>query len=229
MDKPFTSLLLAACVLVALMSTPALAGSESSPDFVRRFLQRHPSFDAEGVMISSLADGKPPYRCRIDISFRKDSGVTFRYNTNAAKNIIPYDYIYRDRHLTEKVYNRDRSAILSDRELGPPNRTIFNFVWDVMRESESGAGFKSLLLSGLMSASREDSAGRTEISLERRFPIIPVKQVLFTFDADLRLKSLRIFLSDGGLHRIDIRRFRDVPPPVPPDAAPTSREDSGAS
>ncbi len=226
MDKPFTSLLLAACVFVALFASPSYAGSESTPDFVRRFLQRHPSFDAEGIMTSSLS-GRPPYRCRVEISFRKDSGVTFRYNTNAARNIIPYDFIYRDRHLTEKVFNRERSAILSDRELGPPNRTVFNFVWDVMRESSQGAGFKSLLLSGLMSDSREDSPGRTDISLERRFPVIPIQRVIFSFDADLRLKSLRIFLADGSTHRIDIRRFRDISPSS--ESAPTSREDSAAS
>jgi len=101
--------------------------------------------------------GKPPYRCRIEVVFDKQDAVLFSYNTDASKNIIPYDYNYADRRLRETIYNRDRSQIVSTTEVGAPNRTVFNFVWDLLREAEQGAGLNSLVFTGLMSLDRDDS------------------------------------------------------------------------
>lgn len=188
------------------MVTSARAGGDSSLDYVREFIERYPNFSAEGTMISTLP-GKPPYRCRIEIVFKEKGAVTFLYNTNAAKNIIPYDYAYAERKLTETIYNRTRTETVSETEVGAPNRTVFNFVWDVLKEAKKGAGFRTFVLNGLMSIERQDANKRTRITLERRFPSIPVKSVVFTFDASQQLKFLNITQADGATHRIEIQRF----------------------
>jgi hypothetical protein len=92
--------------------------------------------------------------------------------------------------------------------VGAPHRTIFNFVWDLMRESEQGAGFNSLLFTGLMSLEKETTKKNTTLVLRRRIPAGPVETVRFVFDDDARLRSLDIKLSNGDQHKIEIRRFR---------------------
>lgn len=202
--------------------TEAQAGGEGSMEFVRTFLERHPSFKAEGVMTSTLSDHKAPYRCRIEIDFTKPGTLDFRYNTDAARHIIPYDFVFAQKKLTETIYNRERSEILSRKELGAPTRTLFNFVADLLGEAEKGAGLKSLLFNGLMSVSESESSRRTQITLERRLPIIPIKTVHFTFDDDLRLRGLHILQADGSEHRLEVRRFRSTRPPAPPEPNPES-------
>lgn len=176
-------------------------------DFVRGFLAKYPRFRAEGTMTSTLK-GRPPYRCRVDMTFNKKDSVLFRYNTDAAKNIVPYDYAYADRGLQETVYNRERTEVTKSVEVGAPNRTVFNFVWDLMREAEQGAGFNSMLFNGLMSLNKETVKKNTTLTLRRRIPAGPVERVDFLFDDDQRLKLLEIKLSNGDRHRIEIRRFR---------------------
>lgn len=176
-------------------------------DFVRSFLQKYPRFHAEGTMTSSLT-GRTPYRCRVEMVFDKKDAVLFSYNTDASKNIVPYDYAYANRHLKETVYNRDRTEVLKSAEVGAPNRTVFNFVWDLLGEAETGAGFNSLLFNGLMGIARENSRKGTVISLRRRIPAGPVETVRFTFDPDQKLRTVEITLGNGDRHRIDIRRFR---------------------
>ncbi len=200
------SVLTALLSLALLAATHARAGGDSSLDYAREFITRYPNFTAEGTMTSTLP-GKPPYRCRIEIVFKEEGSMKFLYNTNAAKNIIPYDYAYAGRKLTETVYNRTRTETVSETEVGAPNRTVFNFVWDLLSESQKGAGFRSLVLNGLMSVERQEANKRTRITLERRFPTIPVKSVVFTFDANQQLKFLNITQADGATHRIEILRF----------------------
>lgn len=196
-----------ACVLLAVGSARAGADSGSAGDFVRSFLEEYPRFKAEGVMTSTLA-GRPPYRCRVEMAFDKTDSVLFEYNTDGAKNIIPYDYAYADHKLRETIYNRDRSQVKSQTEIGAPTRTVFNFVWDLLYEAEHGAGFNSFLFNGLMSIKRDDPPKGTVITLQRRIPAGPVEKVVFTFDDERRLKRLEIKQGDGSGHRIDIRRFR---------------------
>lgn len=205
--------LLLALAFTALSLLPsAQAGSDSGSalDYTRSFLERYPRFRAEGLMTSSLA-GRPPYRCKVEVTFDKADSVFFEYNTDGAKNIIPYDLDYADHRLEETIYNRDRSEIIKSTVVGAPMRTIFNFVWDLLREAEEGVGFKSLIFNGLMSLNREDNSKGTIITLHRRIPAGPVEMVRFTFDDDQRLKRIDITQSEGNQHKIEIRRFRGIP------------------
>lgn len=161
-------------------------------------------------MTSTLV-GKPPYHCRVEMTFNKVNAMLFSYNTDASKNIIPYDYAYADHALKETVYNRERSEVLHTAEIGAPTRTVFNFVWNLLYEAEHGAGFNSLLANGLMSITREDTARGIRIVLHRRIPTGPVEKVRFQFDDEGRLKSIEITQGDGSLHKIDIRKFRAEP------------------
>lgn len=194
---------------LALGSSMAHAGGENSLQYVRDFLTTYPAFRAEGTMTSVLP-GKEPYRCRMEILFKKGGIMEFRYNTNGAKNIIPYDYFFENQRLWELIFNRDRSTLISKTEVGAPTRTLFNFVAELLEEAEKGAGLRSLVFNGLMSVEQNLVADQTQMTLERRFPGIPVKLVTFSFDEEKRLKSLKILQADGSEHRIVIRRFRPV-------------------
>lgn len=206
MSPLFLGLLVLACCAPVFS---AQAGGDDAIDFVRSFLEKYPRFRAEGTMTSSLK-GRAPYRCRVDMTFDKKDSVLFRYNTDAAKNIIPYDYAYEDRRLKETVYNRERTEVLSSVEVGAPNRSMFNFVWDLLREAEQGVGLRSLLFNGLMNLEKESGKKSTTLTLRRRIPAGPVETVHFVFDDDQRLKVLEIKLSNGNQHRIEIRRFKGL-------------------
>ena len=214
---------ISAAFILLICILPARAGGEdgNALDFVRSFLQEYPRFRADGIMTSTLV-GKPPYRCRVEMVFDKQDAVLFEYNTDASKNIIPYDYAYADRRLRETVYNRDRSQTVSTTEVGAPNRTVFNFVWDLLREAEQGAGLNSLVFTGLMSLDRDDSKRGTVLTLRRRIPAGPIESVKFTFDDDKRLRLIEIVQGNKDQHRIEIRRFRkisgdlDLSKPAPP-------------
>lgn len=199
-------------VLGVLFISSAGAGSDggSALEYTRNFLERYPRFRAEGVMTSSLVD-RAPYRCKVEVEFDKSDSVLFSYNTDAAKNIIPYDLAYANHQLRETVYNRDRSQEIKSTVVGAPMRTIFNFVWDLLREAEQGVGFNSLVFNGLMSIDRQDFEKGTTITLHRRIPAGPVEKVLFTFDSEQRLKKIEITQGDRSQHRIDIRKFRRNP------------------
>lgn len=207
--------------LACLVSAHAGGEDGNALDFVRAFLQEYPRFRADGTMTSTLV-GKPPYRCRVEMVFDKQDAVLFSYNTDASKNIIPYDYNYADRRLQETVYNRDRSQVVKTTEVGAPNRTVFNFVWDVLREAEQGAGLNSLVFTGLMSLDRDDSKRGTTLILRRRIPAGPIESVKFTFDDDKRLRLIDIVQGNKDQHHLEIRRFRkisgdtDSPKPAPP-------------
>lgn len=207
--SPLSLGLLALACCVPIFS--ARAGGDDAIDFVRSFLEKYPRFRAEGMMTSSLK-GRAPYRCRVDMSFDKKDAVLFRYNTDAAKNIIPYDYAYEDRTLKETVYNRERTEVLSSVEVGAPNRSMFNFVWDLLREAEQGVGLRSLLFNGLMNLEKESGKKSTSLTLRRRIPAGPVETVHFVFDDDQRLRMMEIKLSNGNQHRIEIRKFRAIAP-----------------
>lgn len=209
---------LLALALALSASLPARAGGDgdSAVDFTRGFLQKYPRFQAEGVMTSTLV-GKPPYHCKIEVTFNKTSSVLFAYNTDASKNIIPYDYAYADHALKETVYNRERTQVLHSEEIGAPTRTVFNFVWNLLYEAEHGAGFNSLLANGLMSITREDSGHGTRILLHRRIPTGPVEKVRFQFDDEGRLKNIEITQGDGSVHKIEFRKFRADPVEVKDD------------
>lgn len=195
---------------LGVLSVQAGGEGGSVTDFARAFLLKYPQFRAEGTMTTTLA-GKPPYRCRIAIVFNRPESVLFSYNTDAVKNIIPYDLLYKDKEVRETVYNRDRTTIQKTDLLGSPTRTLFNFVWDVLGEAEHGAGFRSLIFNGLMSMERKDSVKGSKITLSQRIPAGPVSTVVFTFDGDKRLRTVEIKQGDGTSHRIEIRRFRGEP------------------
>ncbi len=199
-------------MLALSLAVPARAGGDgdSALDFARSFLQKYPKFQAEGVMTSTLV-GKPPYHCRVAMAFNKTNAVLFSYNTDASKNIIPYDYAFADHALKETVYNRERTQVLHTEEIGAPTRTVFNFVWNLLYEAEHGAGFSSLLANGLMSINRDDTSRGTRIILRRRIPTGPVDKVRFQFDDESKLKSIEITQGDGTVHKIDIRKFRAEP------------------
>jgi len=200
-----------------LMGTPAdaRAGEDAPVNFAREFLAEYPNFRAEGTMTSALA-GRPPYRCRFELEFSRAGGLTFRYNTDAARDIIPYDYRWADRRLRETVYNRQRTEILEEKEVGAPIRSLFNFVGDLLGEIEHGPGVKSLLFNGLMSMKQVEIHERIHLVLARRFPGVPVQEIQFGFDAAKRLRSIRISLTNGNEHLLEIRRFRPLRFPPPP-------------
>ncbi len=211
--------ILLAVLLSVLAQALGVAGGEpgSAVDFAKTFLEKYPRFRAEGVMTSTLA-AKPPYHCRVEMVFDKTNAVLFSYNTDGAKNIIPYDYAYADHELHEKIYDRDRTHVLKNTEIGAPTRTVFNFVWNILYEAEHGAGINSLVANGLMSIEREDNGKGTKILLRRRIPTGPIEKVAFAFDDDDRLKTIEIVQGDGSIHRIEIKRFR--PDPKPQATAP---------
>jgi len=211
-------IILASLLFLLSLAAGAQAGGTGALDYVKKFLGHYPKFEAEGVMVSTPPSPNPPYRCRIEIHFNKGEGMKFFYNTDGAKNVIPYDYVYANRHLKETVYNRDRTQVLKKGDVGAPTSMIFNFIWDLLDEIEDGAGARSLVLNGLMSVEETENLRGAQITLKRRLPILPVEKVVFTFDRDQRLRGLQILQSDGTVHRIDIRRFR-IPAPAPTGSA----------
>lgn len=197
--------------MVGLSAASGKAGEGDSLGYVREFLTEYPDFIADGTMTSNLVNPTATYRCRVEIRFRKTEGMTFRYNTHGARNIIPYDYEFADKQLTESIYNRDRSELLERKVIGAPTRSLFNFVWEVVQEAEKGAGVRSLILGGLMSVEQTTGKDRSQIVLERRFPGIPIQKVSFLFDDERRLRGIDILRADGGAHHLLIRRFRRMP------------------
>jgi len=207
LGRYFTAMLLG---LTFLSSARAGSDGESVADFTAGFLQRYPQFRAEGTMTSSLI-GKLPYRCKVSIVFLKGESVLFSYNTDGVKNIIPYDFAYKDHNVKETIFVRDRTQIQQTDMLGAPTRTLFNFVWDLLYEAEHGAGIHSLLFNGLMSVTRQELGKGTKITMDRRIPAGPVEKVVFTFDGDQKLRMIDILQGDGSSHRIELRRFRAEP------------------
>jgi hypothetical protein len=211
--------LLAVATLLMLLPPLARAGGEGSLDYVRSFIEAYPAFRAEGTMTTTMPPNKT-YRCRVAIVFQKGKSMKFSYNTDASRDIIPYDYLFEDRKLTETIYNRDRSKTESSTDIGAPMRLVFGFVWDLL-EAESNANLQGFIFNGLMSVDQIDLAKRTQIVLKRRLPGIPVEKAVFLFDDDKRLRTLEIEQSGNIKHKIDIRRFRAV---KAADAVPVAEE-----
>lgn len=202
-----------------LLPPLARAGGEGSLDYVRSFLDTYPAFRAEGTMTTTMPPNRT-YRCRVLIVFQKGKSMKFSYNTDASRDIIPYDYLYEDRKLTETIYIRDRSKVESTTDIGAPTRLVFGFVWDLI-EAESNANLQGFIFNGLMSVEQNDLPKRTQIVLKRRLPGIPVEKAVFLFDDDKRLRTLEIEQSGNIKHKIDIRRFRAL---KPADAVPVVDE-----
>ncbi len=169
--------LLAVAALLMLLPHFARAGGEGSLDYVRSFLDTYPAFRAEGTMTTTMPPNRT-YRCRVLIVFQKGKSMKFSYNTDASRDIIPYDYLYEDRKLTETIYIRDRSKVESTTDIGAPTRLVFGFVWDLI-EAESNANLQGFIFNGLMSVEQNDLPKRTQIVLKRRLPGIPVEKAVF--------------------------------------------------
>lgn len=207
-----------AALLLSLWQVQAGEG-EPKPEireFLNAFLKEHPRFRASGVLVSQ-EPGKPPVTCGARATFDRTAGAVFAYNTNAEKEAKdPYDFYYWNRTLTLLVYDRGRSTLEKREEVGAPYRSLFNFVWDVLKEAESGPGVKSLIFSGLMHAEIESRRDRTQITFHRRFGALPVRYLLFEFDRKRRLKTMTIVEGDGSSHIFHVRSTQRLKSPLPP-------------
>ena len=218
-----------ACLLTllagAFLACDIVQAGEGEPgpdvrEFLSAFLQEHPRFRASGIL-TSQEPGQKPVACGARATFDRESGAVFAYNTNGEKDAKdPFDFYYWNRSLTLLVYDRTRSERLKHEDLGAPYRTVFNFVWDVLKEAESGPGFKSLIFSGLMHMEIETRRDGTRLSFERRLGALPVREIVFTFDRKRRLKTMTIIEGNGSSHLFQVRSTVRLKEPLAPPPAP---------
>lgn len=193
-------LLFSALIAAALLPLRADdKGEEAGVDaFIREFLREQPRFRITGS-ITIRQPGKPPVECGARIRFDSDTGAVFAYNTTGDEP-EPYDFYFWNKNLALFVYSQDRSTVVKSEWLGAPYRPAFNFIWDVVREAEKGAGFRTLLFSGLMQMDMQTHGGITEISFVKRFGPLSVEKISFVFDENYRLRSMQLTESSGATY-----------------------------
>lgn len=167
-------------------------------DFIRAFLREQPRFRITGT-ITIKQPGKPPVECGARIRFDRHTGAVFAYNTTGDEP-EPWDFYFWNKNLALFVYNQDRSTVVKSEWLGAPYRPAFNFIWDVLREAEKGAGFRTLLFSGLMQMDMHTHGSITEIFFVKRFGPISVEKIAFVFDENYRLRSMQLTESSGATY-----------------------------
>ncbi len=194
--------LLVSAVFFAAMLFPLQADDKGeaagADDFIREFLREQPRFRISGI-ITIKKPGKPPVECGARIRFDRNTGAVFAYNTTGDEP-EPWDFYFWNKNLALFVYNRDRSTVVKSEWLGAPYRPAFNFIWDVLREAEKGAGFRTLLFSGLMQMDMHTHGGITEIFFVKRFGPISVEKISFTFDENYRLRAMQLTESTGATY-----------------------------
>ncbi len=182
-------------------------------DFIRAFLREQPRFRIAGA-ITIKQPGKPPVECGARIRFDRDTGAVFAYNTTGGEP-EPYDFYFWNKNLALFVYNRDRSAVVKSEWLGAPFRPAFGFIWDVLREAEKGAGFRTLLFSGLMRMEMHARGGITEIFFVKRFGPISVEKISFVFDKNYRLRSMLLTETGGATYSFKALTYEKLSKKLP--------------
>jgi hypothetical protein len=182
-------------------------------DFIRAFLREQPRFRVTGNFVIRQP-GKPAVECGARMRFDRDTGAVFAYNTTGA-DPEPYDFYFWNKNLALFVYDRNRSTVVKSEWLGVPYRPAFNFVWDVLREAEKGAGLRTLLFSGLMQMQMQTRGGVTEIIFLKRFGPISVEKVSFAFDPDYRLRSMHLLDSSGATYSFKTQTYERITKKLP--------------
>jgi len=195
--------LLAARLVVAGDSTP---DPQTMQTFVKTLLREQPRFRANGIFTLKKA-GKPAVVCGARVRFDKDVGAVFSYNTTG-EDLEPWDFYYWKRTLALFVYDRERKTVVKSELLGTPLRPVFNFVWDVLEETGDEPGFKSLLFSGLMRMTLEETADSLEVTFRKQLIPLPIKELVFTFDTQHRLQAIHLTEADGSAHSFKVLQYQ---------------------
>ncbi len=199
-------------LLLVYLAVGVSLGGETAPaprdreTIIKAFLQEQPRFRAAGIFTSKVP-GKPPVTCGARIHFDKDVGAVFSYNTTG-EELEPYDFYFWNRTLALFVYNRERKDILKSEMQGAPLRTVFNFVWDILKEAEEGAGLKTLVFSGLMKMTLDESGDTIRIVFRKRLMPLPVKDITFVLNKDYQLAEMHLTESNGRAHSFAVQQFQ---------------------
>jgi len=201
------------CWAILLLSGICLGYSgETAPaprdmeTIIKAFLREQPRFRAAGIFTSKVP-GKPPVVCGARIRFDKEVGAVFSYNTTG-EELEPYDFYFWNRTLALFVYDRGRENILKSEIQGAPLRTVFNFVWDILDEAEEGAGLKTLVFSGLMQMTLDESGETIKIVFRKRMLPLPVKEITFVLNKDYELAEMNLTESNGSTHSFVVQQFQ---------------------
>lgn len=201
------------CWIILFLSGICLGyGGETAPaprdmeTIIKAFLREQPRFRAAGIFTSKVP-GKPPVICGARIRFDKDVGTVFSYNTTG-EELEPYDFYFWNRTLALFVYDRGRENILKSEIQGAPLRTVFNFVWDILDEAEEGAGLKTLVFSGLMQMTLDESGETIKIVFRKRMFPLPVKEINFVLNKDYELAEMNLTESNGSSHSFVVQQFQ---------------------
>lgn len=217
-------LLIAALFAAALQPAHADDKGEEAgvDDFLRAFLREQPRFRVAGTL-TIRKPGKTPVECGARMRFDRTTGAVFAYNTTGDEP-EPYDFYFWNKNLALFVYDRDRTKVVKSEWLGAPYRPAFNFVWDVLREAEKGAGLRTLLFSGLMRMDMRSQGGVTEIFFVKRFGPISVEKISFAFDENYRLRSMLLTENSGATYAFKTKKYEKLNKKLP---RPNIRKASG--
>lgn len=212
-----TRFLLLAAALLAVLSAPLRAddkGEDTSVEaFIRTFLEEQPRFKVAGTF-TIKQPGKPPVECGARLRFDRENGAVFAYNTTGA-DVEPYDFYFWNKNLALFVYDRQRTTVTKAEWLDTPYRMAFNFVWDVLREAEKGAGFHTLLFSGLMRMELRSRGGLTEVLFLKRFGPMSVEKITFVFDSAYHLRSMQLEEANGAVYSFKAQTYEKMNKKLP--------------
>jgi hypothetical protein len=204
--------------VVALAALGSVWADDKGPemtahDFVRAFLREQPRFRITGTLVTRKVN-QPVVECGAKLRFDRELGAAFAYNTTGAGD-WPYDFYYWNRTLHLFVYDTDRTTLIKAETLGAPYRTAFNFVWEVLREAEEGAGLTTLIFNGLMHLEVKPRPGGAEVLFTRRFGPLAVKRISFVFDDAYRLRSMALEETDGDTYHFKAQTFEKLTRKLP--------------
>ncbi len=199
-------------ILLAFSAIPAGETLPPEPQnletFLKALLRTQPRFQASGIFTSKVP-GKPAVSCGARVRFDKDVGAVFSYNTTG-EDLEPYDFYYWKRSLALIVFDRDRRNIVKSEFLGAPERPLFNFVWDVVEEGETGRGLMSLIFSGLMRMNLKQDEDSIQVTFRKYLVPLPIKELSFTFDVEYRLQAFKLTESGGDTHSFQVQNFQKL-------------------
>jgi hypothetical protein len=189
-------------------------GPEAQPlDFVRAFLREQPRFRITGTLVTRKVN-QPVVECGAKLRFDREVGAAFAYNTTGAED-WPYDFYYWNRTLHLFVYDTHRTTVIKAETLGAPYRTAFNFIWDVLREAEEGAGLTTFVFNGLMQMAVKARPDGAEVVFTRRFGPVSVKKISFVFDEAYRLRTMFFEETDGDTYFFKAQTYEKMPRKLP--------------
>lgn len=182
--------------------------------YVARILEANRSFVARGGIEGQYV-GEAPYSDPAVVGFDLEHGYFFSFEPDdpAKAWILLYfandpadgkwsgDFEWRARTLLTVATDSGRSALV-----GFPMRAIFNFTWDLFRETQNRGGFRTLLTNGIMIVRHAQHAGGSTLTLTRRLPFGPMRKVEFSFGPDDRFRSLLLIERNGSEHLLSVKR-----------------------